>query len=89
MVCLVYSLESPRWGDSNEYTQHTFHDKIRKFSYFFFLSYRKNFGDIQNQVRISHGKQAISVRAIESRLYQEGYFYARVSRFEKVDKNWA
>ena len=21
----------PRWGDSNEYTQHTFHDKIRKF----------------------------------------------------------
>ena len=23
MVCCVYSLESPRWGDSNEYTQHT------------------------------------------------------------------
>ena len=22
-VCCVYSLESPRWGDSNEYTQHT------------------------------------------------------------------
>ena len=24
MVCCVYSLESPRRGDSNEYTQHTF-----------------------------------------------------------------
>ena len=23
-VCYVYSLESPQWGDSNEYTQHTF-----------------------------------------------------------------
>ena len=22
-VCFVYSLESPIWGDSNEYTQHT------------------------------------------------------------------
>ena len=30
-VCCVYSLESPRWGDSNEYTQHTFHDIIRTF----------------------------------------------------------
>ena len=24
MVCCVYSLESPRWGDSNENTQQTF-----------------------------------------------------------------
>ena len=23
MVCCVYSLESPHWGDSNEYTQYT------------------------------------------------------------------
>ena len=23
IVCWVYSLEPPRWGDSNEYTQHT------------------------------------------------------------------
>ena len=23
IVCCVYSLESPHWGDSNEYTQHT------------------------------------------------------------------
>ena len=25
----MYSLELLRWGDSNEYTQHTFYDKIR------------------------------------------------------------
>ena len=24
MACCVYSLESPKWGDSNENTQHTF-----------------------------------------------------------------
>ena len=23
IVCSVYSLESPQWGNSNEYTQHT------------------------------------------------------------------
>ena len=23
IVCWVYALESPHWGDSNEYTQHT------------------------------------------------------------------
>ena len=23
IVCFVYSLESPHWGDSNEYTHHT------------------------------------------------------------------
>ena len=23
MVCCVFSLESPHWGDSNEYTQYT------------------------------------------------------------------
>ena len=31
IVCCVYVLESPRRGDSNEYTQHKFHDTIRKF----------------------------------------------------------
>ena len=29
-VCWVYLLESPRRGDSNEYTQHAFHISIRK-----------------------------------------------------------
>ena len=34
-----------------------------------FLSYRKNFLGSQKRVRISHGKRAIGVRAIEVRLY--------------------
>ena len=42
-----------------------FHDKIRKFVY---LSYWKNFLGTQKRVRISHGKRAIGVRAIEVRL---------------------
>ena len=44
--------------------------KIRKFSYMFvFLSYRKYFIGTQNRVRISHGKRAIGVRAVEVRLF--------------------
>ena len=31
MVCWVYSLELPQWGNSNEYTRHTFLVKISKF----------------------------------------------------------
>ena len=47
-----------------------FHDKIRKFlEILVFLSYRKNFVGTQKRVRISHGKRAIGVRAIEVRLY--------------------
>ena len=47
-----------------------FHDKIKKFpEIFVFLSYGKSFVGTQKQVRISHGKRAISVRAIEVRLY--------------------
>ena len=43
-----------------------FHDEIRKFPLnFVFLSYRKNFVGTQKLVRISHGKRAIGVRAIE------------------------
>ena len=46
------------------------HDKIRKFPQtFVFLSYQKNFGGTQKRVRVSHGKQAIGVRAIEVLLY--------------------
>ena len=45
-------------------------DKIRTFPYIFvFLSYRKNFIGTQKIVRISHGKEAIGVRATEVRLY--------------------
>ena len=43
--------------------------KIRKFpEIFVFLSYRKNFLGTQKRARISHGKRAIGVRAIEVRL---------------------
>ena len=47
-----------------------FHDEIRKLPLkFVFLSYRKNFVGTKKLVRISHGKRAIGVRAIEVRLY--------------------
>ena len=36
---------------------------------FVFLSFRKNFVGTQKRVRISQSKRAISVRAIEVRLY--------------------
>ena len=46
-----------------------FHDKIKKNPIFVFLSYRKNVVGTQKRVRISHGKRAIGVRAIEVLLY--------------------
>ena len=49
-----------------------FHNKIRKIpSVFVFLSYRKNSVRTQKWVRISLGKRAIGVRAIEVRLYSK------------------
>ena len=43
MVCCVYSLESPRWGDSNENTQHTcMLKKIKKPSLLSLLTWRYN-----------------------------------------------
>ena len=48
-----------------------FQDKIKEIlKIFVFLSYRKNFVGTQKRVRISHGKRAIGVRAIEVRLFQ-------------------
>ena len=62
MVCCVYSLELPQWGNSNESTQHKFHNNIRKFhSVFVFLSYRKTSIGTQKWVRISHGINEPSV----------------------------
>ena len=73
MVRCLYSLESPRWGDSNENTNIQFQNKTRKFlSAFVFLSYRKNSVRTQKWVRISHGKRVIGVRAIGVRLYLVG-----------------
>ena len=67
-----------RIADSNEYHKIQFHDKIRKFPYIFvFLSYRKNFVGTQKRVRISHGKRAIGVRAIEVRLYYSFVYFQK------------
>ena len=47
-----------------------FNDKMTKFlQIFVLLIYRTKFVGTQKQVRISHGKRAIGVRAIEVRLY--------------------
>ena len=47
-----------------------FHNRVRKIlAIFVFLSYRKNSVRTQKRVRISHGKRAIGVRAIEVQLY--------------------
>ena len=52
---------------STHYIQ--FYDKVIKNPFIFvFLSYRNNFVGTQKRVRISHGKQAIGVRATEVRV---------------------
>ena len=46
-----------------------FHDTITQFTkIFLFFSRRKNFEGNQKRVRISHGKRAIGIPAIEVRL---------------------
>ena len=65
-VFCVFSLESPHRGDSNEVTQYTIFNikrkiilnKLKSAAIGFFLG-------TPARVRNSHGKQAISVRAIE------------------------
>ena len=69
-VCCVFSLESPHRGDSYECTQYTIFNMKMKI----FLNYPKSaakgfFQGTQELVRNSHGKRAISVRAIEVLLY--------------------
>ena len=70
-VYCAFSLELPHRGDSNEYTQYTiFNIKKKKNT----LNYPKSadmgfFQGTQERVRNSHGKRAISVRAIEVLLY--------------------
>ena len=57
-----------------------FRDKMRKFPYIFvFLSCRKNFVGTQKRVRISHGKRAIGVRAIEVLLYLTLVIFTRLN----------
>ena len=63
---MLFSLESPHQGDSNEYTQYTIFNIKKKIT----LMYPKFeaigfFQGTQERVWNSHGKQAISVWAIE------------------------
>ena len=63
-VCCVFLLESPHWGDSNEYTQYTIFNIKQKIA----LNYPKPaimgfFLETQERVRNSHGTRAIGVRA--------------------------
>ena len=64
-VCCVFSLESPQWGDSNEYTQYTAFNIKRKLLNFPILQPRGYFLGAQAGIRNSRGKRAISVRATE------------------------
>ena len=89
-VCCVFLLESPNWGDSNEYTQHTVFNIKRRIR----LNYPKSaakgfFLGTQEHVRNSCGKRAISVRATEvllymsfSRLYQKSGYWLYLSNLE-------
>ena len=66
----MFSLESPHRGNSNEYTQYTIFNILKKIT----LKYSKSasmgfFPVTQRRVRNSRGKRAISVRAIEVLMY--------------------
>ena len=70
-VFCVFSLESPRRGDSYEYTQYTIFNIKKKITLLFFqiCSYGVLFQGTQERVRNSRSKRAISVRATEVLLY--------------------
>ena len=68
----MFSLESPHRGDSNEYTQHTSINIIKKIT----LNYSKynivcSYWNVSRtrRVRNSRGKRTIGVRATEVLLY--------------------
>ena len=68
----VFSLESPHWGDSNEYTKYTIFNIKKKIT--LKLSQICSYGSFskgQERVRNSHDKRAISVRVTEVLLYLE------------------
>ena len=70
MVWCVYSLELPRWGNSNEYTQHTVYWYSKTISLnIYFLELLEEFRRDSKRVQIRLGKRAIGVWATEVRLY--------------------
>ena len=73
-ACRVFSLESPWWGDSNEYKQHAIINIKKKITLNYpkfnnICSYGIIFQGTQERVRNSRSKRAIDVRAIEVLLY--------------------
>ena len=74
MICWLYLLESSRWGDSNEHTQHTFSSQYKKrnlkiFLNICFLELSKEFPSVSKTSSISRGKRVIGVRVIEVLLH--------------------
>ena len=69
MVYCVHSLESPRWGDSNENTQHTFF-KIEKLFLLCHLTWRYNQPSLARiPLSRTNFQNPKGVRAIEVLLY--------------------
>ena len=92
MVYCVYSLESPRWGDSNEYTQYTFIlKKIEKTSLLYHLTWRiinpqSQWLELPLSRTIFHSPKG--VRAIEVRLYfsDKVFLLQKVCRLSMTEK---
>ena len=83
MVCRVYSLESPRGGDSNEYAQYNIHDKLRKekipkisrnTSHLFFVVFLLLFflSSSEQKLRVSYCDHPLSVSVVVRRLSSVG-----------------
>ena len=69
-VYCVFSLELPHRGDSNKYTKYTIFNIKKKITQNYPKSAAIGYSHgTQERVRNSHGKRAISVRAIEVLLY--------------------
>ena len=84
----MFSLESPHRGDSNEYTQYTNFNIKRKIDPNYLKSVSMGFfPGTQARVRNSHGKRAISVRAIEVLLYIMLCVYEEVDIVGKSDED--
>ena len=70
-VFCVFSLKSPQWGNSNEYTQYTIYNIKKKIT----LNYPKSaamgfFSKGLKNIRNSRGKQVISVHATGGLLWK-------------------
>ena len=84
MLSVLIRIASMR--DSNEYTQHTISWLNDKFSLnICFLELSEEFEGTQKRVRISHGKRAIGIRAIEVLLYMISAWALLVCNNESFD----